>query len=149
MSHVRSSLIQTGTPAPNFILPDASGTNWTFDECTGATGTAVVFACNHCPFVNHIASALGRLEVDLREQGVGIVAIASSDLSLYPEDGPEHFAENATEWDWHFPYLWDQTQRVTRSRGAAARIARDHRVAYRRHRGAKPVKPLLVEDIVS
>ena len=40
-------------------------------------------------------------------------------------------------------------QRVTRSRGAAARIARDHRVAYRRHRGAKPVKPLLVEDIVS
>lgn len=118
MSHATSSIIQAGTPAPSFLLPDASGTNWTFQECAGGVGTIVVFACNHCPFVNHIASALGRFEADLQDQGIGIVAISSSDLSLYPEDGPEHFSENATEWDWHFPYLWDQTQRIAHVFGA-------------------------------
>ena len=79
----------------------------------------MVFACNHCPFVIHVAKALGGLAKKAAEHGVNTVVINSNDLAKYPQDGPEPMKEFAKKYGWDFPYLIDSTQMVAKSYGAA------------------------------
>ena len=56
-----SQMVPLGTTAPDFTLPDGSGTEHTLAGVQGSKGTLVIFMCNHCPFVVHIAEELARL----------------------------------------------------------------------------------------
>lgn len=85
----------------------------------GESGLLVVFACNHCPFVVHVADALGEVSKKLAEQGVATVAINSNDLEKYPQDGPGEMKGFAAEHGWDFPYLLDESQEVAKAFGAA------------------------------
>jgi len=51
--------LRPSSTAPDFALPNASGKIVTLDEARGSLGTIVFFACNHCPYVIHLASELG------------------------------------------------------------------------------------------
>lgn len=104
---------------PAFTLPDFSGTSVSRAAAAGPNGLLVVFACNHCPFVVHVADALGRAADDFAALGVNTVAINSNDIETYPQDGPEPMAEFATKHGWNFPYLLDETQQVAIDFGAA------------------------------
>ena len=44
--------------APEFELSDPSGNLFTLDDVRGPNGLLVMFVCNHCPFVIHLAKAL-------------------------------------------------------------------------------------------
>ncbi|MEI8343244.1 MAG: redoxin domain-containing protein, partial [Verrucomicrobiota bacterium] len=60
MSEVLSSFkLSPGDRAPDFSLPDADGKIVARADAAGERGLLVVFACNHCPFVIHLADALG------------------------------------------------------------------------------------------
>lgn len=120
MAEVLSSFyLNPGDSAPDFFLPDADGVKFSRDEVAGAEGLLVVFACNHCPFVIHLADALGSLARELAGQGVSTVAINSNDLDKYPQDGPEEMKPFATGHRWDFPYLIDESQDVAKAHGAA------------------------------
>ncbi|RYD34183.1 MAG: thioredoxin family protein [Verrucomicrobiaceae bacterium] len=120
MSETLSSFqLKPGDTAPDFSLPDADGRLVTKSEVSGAKGLLVVFACNHCPFVVHLADSLGDFARDIAAQGVNTVAVNSNDLENYPQDGPEHMKEFAAERKWEFPYLLDESQEVARAYGAA------------------------------
>lgn len=120
MSEVLSTFqLAAGDAAPGFTLPDARGKEHTFEEISGANGTVVVFACNHCPFVIHVADALAACAKEFRELGVATVAITANDISRYPQDAPEHMAEFAEKYGWDFPYLYDEEQSVAVAYGAA------------------------------
>jgi peroxiredoxin len=108
-----------GDDAPGFCLPDALGNEHSLKDVAGEKGTVVVFACNHCPFVIHLAKELGELAKEVSAKGVGTVVINSNDLEKYPQDGPEPMKEFAKESGWDFPYLIDRTQAVAKSYGAA------------------------------
>lgn len=105
--------------APGFELPDAWGKMHSLRNYAGKNGTVIVFACNHCPFVIHLAKVLGQFATAAATQRVSTIAINSNDLEKYPQDGPEPMKEFAAENGWNFPYLIDETQMIAKSYGAA------------------------------
>ncbi len=120
MSEVQSSFqMPVGASAPDFSLPDADGHLVARAEAAGAGGLLVIFACNHCPFVIHLADAVGEFAREIAAQGVNTVAINSNDLEKYPQDGPQPMKECAAKWRWEFPYLLDGSQQVAKAHGAA------------------------------
>ncbi|MGB6219717.1 thioredoxin family protein [Haloferula sp.] len=111
--------LQPGDSAPEFALPAPDGTVHRLEQLAGPAGLLVVFACNHCPYVIHLAEVLGELAREFDKQGIGTVAISSNDIENYPQDRPELMAVFAKESQWDFPYLYDATQEVAKSYGAA------------------------------
>ena len=108
-----------GQQAPDFTLPNAWGKAVSLADVAGEKGLLVIFACNHCPYVVHLADAVGAFAKEIAAQGIGTVAINSNDIVRYPQDGPEEMKVFAAERGWEFPYLLDETQEVARAYGAA------------------------------
>lgn len=120
MAEVLSTfMLQTGNEAPEFTLPDVDGVAVTLQELVGENGLLLVFACNHCPFVVHLAGALGDFAREIESRGVNTVAINPNDFEKYPQDAPEHMREFAATSGWDFPYLVDETQEVAKAYSAA------------------------------
>lgn len=111
--------LRPGDQAPDFVLPDARGKAMGLVDVLGERGVLVIFACNHCPFVIHLAKAVGDFAKEIAAQGIGTVVINSNDIEQYPQDGPEPMKTFARENGWDFPYLLDETQEIARSYGAA------------------------------
>ncbi len=84
----------------------------------GRHGLLVMFVCVHCPYVKHVEEELARMGRDY-EGRIAIAAISSNDVAAYPEDGPEQMKAQAERLGWRFPYLFDESQEVARSYGAA------------------------------
>ncbi|MDY7104973.1 MAG: thioredoxin family protein [Actinomycetota bacterium] len=131
-----SAMMALGTEAPPFDLPDPTGGRHRFDERVGDAGLLVMFICNHCPYVKHVQEPLARLAEEWMENGLGVVAINSNDVSAYPDDSPPRMAEVAERIGYPFPYLFDEDQSVARAYGAVCTpdfflFDRDHRLVYR------------------
>jgi peroxiredoxin len=112
-------MLPLGTLAPAFNLPDADGTMYSLDDATGSQACLVMFICNHCPFVKHVADELARLGRDYREKGVAVFAINSNDIESHPADGPDKMKEEAAARGYTFPYLLDADQSVAKAYEAA------------------------------
>lgn len=119
MARTPSNMLPLGTALPDADLPDPSGHNWRLSECKRSNGLLVMFICNHCPFVVHIAPFLETLHDRLEQLGLGVVAISSNDVELHPEDGPKQMAEFAAQYRLPFPYLYDASQKVAKRFEAA------------------------------
>ena len=110
-------MIQLGTSMPPFALPDGRGDQWS--PASKTAGTLVVFICNHCPFVIHVAKTLVTIHALCNEYKIEMVGINSNDIDSYPDDAPQNMIETAHENGWQFPYLFDATQQVARDFSAA------------------------------
>ncbi len=119
MVRTQSTMLELGTKAPEFRLPDPFGRYWSLDDFSGKSALLVIFLCNHCPYVKHVASELARLTSEYIEKGVAVVAINSNDWQQYPEDAPEKMIEEIRARGYKFPYLIDETQEVAKSFRAA------------------------------
>lgn len=120
MALTPSSMMPLGTTAPDFTLPDTvSGSTVALATVRGRIATVVMFLCNHCPYVKHVADALPPLARDYAGRGVGFVAISSNDARAYPEDAPDRMRAEAQARGYPFPYLHDESQAVARAYGAA------------------------------
>ncbi|MEK9509908.1 thioredoxin family protein [Gemmatimonadota bacterium Y43] len=120
MARTPSTMLPLGTPMPAFTLPDVvSGDAVSSHEIAGAPASVVVFWCNHCPFVKHIAPRFVDFARGAMERGVKVVAISSNDAAAYPDDGPEAMAELATADGYPFAYLYDESQTVAKAFSAA------------------------------
>ena len=108
-----SAMIPLGTQAPFFSLTDSvSGATISLDDFAEDQALLVVFLANHCPYVQHVIDGLAQLGHDYSAASVGIVAIAASDVSVYPQDGPDAMKVEAERLGWEFPYLFDEAQDV-------------------------------------
>ena len=108
-----------GAKAPEFTLPNGEGIEFSLAENLGKKGTLVMFACNHCPFVIHLAKQVGEMAAEMKAWGVNVIAISSNDVENYPQDGPDKMLEFAKQYGWNFPYLYDESQEVAKSYHAA------------------------------
>ncbi|HEX5410733.1 MAG TPA: thioredoxin family protein [Terriglobia bacterium] len=136
MVNTLSTMIPLGTPAPPFSLPDNERRIVSLADYKDAPALLVVFLCNHCPFVKHVLPQFVELARQYQRRDVGIVGISSNDVSAYPDDSPEKMAELSRKMDFPFPYLYDETQQVAKSYGAACTpdfylFDRDGRLVYR------------------
>jgi peroxiredoxin len=104
-----------GVTAPDFNLPDAEGAMHSLREFSDAKALLVMFICNHCPFVIHVADELARVAKDYKERGLAVVAINSNDVENYPDDSPEKMKEFSLAHGFEFPYLFDETQAVAKA----------------------------------
>ncbi len=133
---VESTMVPLGSRAPDFALPDTDGRIVSLSDFEGAPGLLVMFICNHCPYVQHLRSALAEFGREYGERGLAIVAINSNDPETYPEDSPEAMRREKEVAGYPFPYLFDETQDVARAYGAACTpdfflFDRDRRLVYR------------------
>ena len=121
MSLTPSNMLELGTRAMNFELPDVISGNVLSltDISLGKRGTLIMFICNHCPYVKHVQSELVRLANDYLDKDIAIMAISSNDVDNYPEDDPQLMLEEAKNWNYPFPYLYDESQSVAKSYKAA------------------------------
>lgn len=110
---VTSEMVPLGTPAPDFALPDTAGHVIRRDDLAGAPALLVAFVCNHCPYVQHIETALGKLLAEF--PALAVVGICTNDAEAYPDDAPTKLAAQADRAGWTFPYLVDASQQVGRA----------------------------------
>jgi peroxiredoxin len=129
-------MLPLGTPAPEFSLPNIDGRTVSLGDFRGAKGLMVVFMCNHCPFVIHIADELARFADEYMAKGLAVVAINSNDVTTHPDDSPEKMVAEAAARGYKFPYLYDANQKVAKAYRAACTpdlflFDADLRLAYR------------------
>jgi peroxiredoxin len=114
-----SVMLPLGTTAPEFSLSDTEGRLVSLSDFEDAPALLVVFMCNHCPYVKHVADALAALAREYQERGVAVVGINANDADNYPDDAPSKMTEEANRRGYTFPYLYDETQEVAKAYRAA------------------------------
>jgi peroxiredoxin len=129
-------MLPLGTAAPDFSLVNVDGRTVSLADFEDAPALLVMFICNHCPFVKHIADSLAQLTSDYIANGVAVVGINSNDAANYPADSPEQMVREADERGYQFPYLYDETQDVAKDYHAACTpdfflFDRNRKLAYR------------------
>jgi len=108
-----------GDKAIDFELPGVDGETYTLAEIgEGKEATAVIFMCNHCPYVLAWLDRIAAAAADYASEGVAFVGINANDAAKYPADSFENMQALAKERDLPFPYLHDESQKVARAYGA-------------------------------
>ncbi len=82
-----SQMVDLGSAAPDFALPDTDGNTVSRGDFVGKPLLAM-FICNHCPFVKHIRESLASVSKEYQAKGVTVVAISSNDVKDHPDDSP-------------------------------------------------------------
>ena len=120
MVQTASTMLELGTAAPDFNLPDVvSGRTISLHDFAGKKALLVMFICRHCPFVKHVDQELARLGKDYADKGAGIVAISANDADGHPDDAPASLKEMAQELGFTFPFCYDESQAVAKAYSAA------------------------------
>ncbi len=136
MAQTASTMLQLGTKAPDFSLPDTEGKTVSLTDFAGKKALVVMFICNHCPFVKHLADELANLAKEYQAKDVAFVAINSNDVERYPDDAPDKMKQEKEARGYTFPYLFDETQDVAQAYKAACTpdiyvFDGDQKLAYR------------------
>lgn len=119
MAATESNMLELGTVAPAFRLPDFAGTHVALDDFRESPALVIAFICSHCPFVKHVREEFARFAREYQSRGVAVVAINSNDIATYPQDGPRRMAEEARSVGYTFAYLLDESQEVAKAYRAA------------------------------
>lgn len=144
MAKTPSTMVELGTPAPDFTLLEPATFRMVSRSDYEGQPLLVAFICNHCPFVLHIKDVFATFAQEYQERGLAVVAINANDVANYPADSPDEMARMAREAGFMFPYLYDESQQVARAYQAACTpdfflFDADHRLVYRgRFDGATP-----------
>jgi peroxiredoxin len=120
MAETPSTMLELGTVAPDFSLPDVvTGHTVSLGKFAGKKALVVMFICRHCPFVKHVQQELARIGRDYADRDVAIVAVSSNDAASFPDDSPSSLKEMAVELRFTFPFLYDEDQQAARAYEAA------------------------------
>jgi thiol-disulfide isomerase/thioredoxin len=135
MALTESNMLKLESELPEFSLSNVDGRIVSSSDFAGKP-LLVMFICNHCPYVQHVAPELVRLANDYQDKEIEIVAIQSNDVENYPDDSPENMQAEVNKRGYTFPYLFDEAQNVAVRFTAACTpdfflFDRDHRLAYR------------------
>ena len=110
--------LRLGDEAPPFDLPGVDGRNHALSDYSQAPALAVVWSCNHCPYVQAWEGRMKAIQADYGGRGFRLVAINSNDADAYPEDSFEEMQKRARAQEFNFDYLFDADQAVVGAYGA-------------------------------
>jgi len=119
MSATLSTMLEIGTKAPKFCLPDTEGNKVSLSDILVDKGLMIMFICNHCPYVKHLNEALVKFANEYSDKGIQCIAISSNDIENYPQDAPELMKVLAGQHNFPYPYLYDESQEVAKAYKAA------------------------------
>ncbi len=118
MVRTESPICDFDLPAVDFKLTGVDGKQHDLNSLQGPNGLLIMFICNHCPYVKSIINRIIRDASELYKLGINSVGIMSNDPNEYEEDSFENMKKIASDLNFPFPYLIDETQEVARSYGA-------------------------------
>jgi peroxiredoxin len=129
-------MLPLGTKAPDFSLPNVDGRTVSLADFRGRPALLVVFMCNHCPYVKHVAEGLAQLARDYQAKGAGVVGINSNYVGTHPADSPEQMVHEVEQRGYTFAYLYDEKQEVAKAYRAACTpdfyaFDKDQKLVYR------------------
>ena len=102
----------------DFSLKDLNNNTLNFYNCFGEKGLLVMFICNHCPYVIAIVERLSKEAKEMSKLSINTIAIMSNDVMQYPDDSFENMKLFAKNYNFIFPYLFDESQEVAKQYGA-------------------------------
>jgi peroxiredoxin len=146
MALTESTMLQLGSALPTFELTNVVDRKTVGNSNFAGQPLLVMFICNHCPYVIHLSEKLAELTTQYLDQGIGVIAISSNDVTEYPADSPEKMKEEVALRGYPFPYLYDESQEVALSFTAACTpdfflFDRSHKLVYRgRFDGTRPTR---------
>ena len=113
----------------------ATGNVVSLQDYAGAP-VVVAFICNHCPYVKRIKEGLAAFASDYADRGLGFVAINSNDVANYADDSPQQMVTDVEQFNYGFPYLYDEEQSVAAAYQAACTpdfflFDAEHKLVYR------------------
>jgi peroxiredoxin len=107
-----------GDIADDFTLKNLKGSEVSLADIENARGYIVVFMCNTCPVVKAYEDRLIDLNKKFSAKGYPVVAINSNDKNISPGDSYDEMKKTAKNKGYDFPYLYDESQEVTKRFGA-------------------------------
>ncbi|MCX8103235.1 MAG: thioredoxin family protein [Candidatus Bipolaricaulota bacterium] len=111
-------MLKYGDPAPDFQLKGVDGKLYKLCDYKNKKAVAVIFSCNHCPYVKAYEDRMIALAREYEPKGVQFLVINSNDPTKYPEDSFDNMIKRAKEKGYPFPYLHDETQQVAKAYSA-------------------------------
>lgn len=99
----------------DFKLKNTDGKIISLSDYKEAKGFIIVFTCNHCPFAKLYPERLNALNEKYAKLGVPLIAISSTDTTLYEEDIYFEMCRYAKKEKFNFPYLYDAEQKVAKT----------------------------------
>jgi peroxiredoxin len=118
MVSLNTPVCEFGWTAVDFDLPGVDGKRYSLSDVKGENGVLVMFICNHCPYVKAVRERIVRDAKELKQHGIGSIAIMSNDPADYPEDSFDNMRKLAREFDFPFPYVLDESQEIAKAYGA-------------------------------
>jgi peroxiredoxin len=111
-------MLEIGQKGPDFSLPGVDGQTYALSELLKTSqAVAVIFSCNHCPYVRAWEGRMKDIQRDYQAKDVRLVAIGSNDAAKYPDDDFGHMKQRAEQEGFNFLYLRDESQAVARAYG--------------------------------
>ena len=104
--------MQIGDSAIPFSLPGTDNQQHALADYADKAAVAVIFSCNHCPYVRAWEDRMVQIQADYAAQGVQLIAINANDVGKYPADSFPNMRARAAEKGFNFLYLFDETQEV-------------------------------------
>lgn len=99
----------------DFKLKNVDGKIVSLESYPNTKGFIIVFICNHCPFAKLYPERMNELNAKYQSLGVPLIAISSTDTSVYENDGYDKMIAKASSEHFNFPYLYDAEQTVAKS----------------------------------
>ena len=115
---VNASNKQLNWLAPKFNLIETNEQYYNLDDLIGEKGTVIAFICNHCPYVVNIIERFVSEAHQLKNIGISTITIMSNDVKSYPQDSFNNMKLFAKKYNFHFPYLYDETQIIAKEYNA-------------------------------
>ena len=120
MVRTASTMLELGVSAPDFSLTNSiDGKTVSLSDFVDSPALVVIFMCNHCPFVIHLADHIAAFAKEYQDKGATVVGISSNDVANYPQDGIDKMKDEAAARDYTFPYLFDEDQSIAKAYRAA------------------------------
>ena len=110
--------LKIGDKAIPFSLPGVDDQEHSLADYTGNKAVAVIFSCNHCPYVQAWEDRMIRIQADYAGKGAQLIAISANDAQKYPDDSFPSMKARARDRSFNFPYLYDESQEAARLYGA-------------------------------
>ena len=118
MVSLQTPVCNFGWKAVDFDLQGVDGKRYSLSNVRGEKGLLVMFICNHCPYVKAVRERIVRDCKELKEHGIGSIAVMSNDPTDYPEDSFDNMVKIARQFNFPFPYVVDETQEIAKAYGA-------------------------------
>lgn len=129
---------KVGDVVQDFSLKNTDGKMVSLADNKQAKGYIIAFTCNTCPVAKAYEDRIIALNEQFAPKGYPVIAIQPNDVKASPGDSYAAMKERSGSKQYAFPYLYDESQAVTRTFGATntphmyvvQRDGKDFRVAY-------------------